>query len=256
MYEDYTPQTETTPQEATPGYKIVMPNEEIPTQETNKNDTEEVAITETPQNELGYKIVMPDEAPSTDTTTAENNNEPVPEATTVVETPTETTPPIQENYTVAAVQNGLDTDGPVEILTKYELEPVVDDSITEEEQEETENPKESEITINNYIDNNDDEPIEPTIEIKGVQTSPTQQQLEKLDSKTEPAQQSFIPEITIPNIQAVSAVPEVSDNPAAENSQEQTGSNLLTDPGIRIAEDGNINNQAEINAEPILPNYN
>ena len=147
-------------------------------------------------------------------------------------------------------------DNPVEILTKYELEPIVADTAVDEQPQETENPTEPETTINNYVDN-DDEPIEPTIEIKGVQTTPVQQ-LEKLDSKieTEPTQQPFIPEITIPNIQAVSAVPEVSDNPAAETSQEQTGSNLLTDPGIRIAEDGNINNQAEINAEPILPNYN
>jgi hypothetical protein len=57
---------------------------------------------------------------------------------------------------------------------------------------------------------------------------------------------------TAPNIQAISAVPDVTEQQSLE---ENTGSSLLTDPGIRIADDGSINQSAEINANPILPNY-
>ena len=60
------------------------------------------------------------------------------------------------------------------------------------------------------------------------------------------------PEGHVPNIQAVSAVPDVAD---ITTNEEHTGSNILADPGIRIADDGSINQSAEINADPILPNY-
>ena len=61
-------------------------------------------------------------------------------------------------------------------------------------------------------------------------------------------------ESSIPTMQALSAVADVTDiNPTEERSD--TGSNILSDPGIRIADDGSINQSAEINADPILPNY-
>ena len=54
------------------------------------------------------------------------------------------------------------------------------------------------------------------------------------------------------NEQTISAVSSVAD---LEQTEEHTGSSLLTDPGIRIADDGSINQSANINADPILPNY-
>ena len=57
---------------------------------------------------------------------------------------------------------------------------------------------------------------------------------------------------TAPNIQAISAVPDVTET---DPKEEHTGSSILTDPGIRIADDGSINQSANINADPILPNY-
>ena len=61
-------------------------------------------------------------------------------------------------------------------------------------------------------------------------------------------------ETTIPTMQALSVVADVTDiNPTEERID--TGSNVLADPGIRIADDGSINQSAEINADPILPNY-
>ena len=61
-------------------------------------------------------------------------------------------------------------------------------------------------------------------------------------------------ETSIPTMQALSVVADVTDiNPTEERID--TGSNVLADPGIRIADDGSINQSAEINADPILPNY-
>ena len=63
-------------------------------------------------------------------------------------------------------------------------------------------------------------------------------------------------EAPIPNIQAISVIPSVSE----EVQELHTASEILTSPGIRIADSiipniqaGTISKQVEINAEPILP---
>ena len=128
-------------------------------------------------------------------------------------------------------------------------------SITSEEF----NNRENEIEIPSF-----EQPQDEPQQEQGEETTPTETYKDK-EASEEPQQEennnilNDTPKIdmsqlgpTIHNIQTLSALPDVTDQ---ITSIDHTGSSLLSDPGIRIAEDGSIDTSAEINADPILPNY-
>ena len=229
-----------------------------PTQTINTESNNNISK-ESKSNEfdLGYKIVMPEEDNEisifqntfNDTKQPENNTDDIPDTTNIESS--------QEIYEVP-------------LTNEYELEQdnnIIENTIIEIPTFGTEEQKSEEENTNNDLQ--DDDPIIPTIEIKNnlAESSNNTKTIveEKLSEEMEPEEEQVIynsniqanyinenaVEKPIPNIQALSVISEVTDNEITENN---TGSQLLNDPGIRIADDGSINKTAEINAEPILPN--
>ena len=266
------------------GYTVAMP------EETPQNFEEDVEQPEHLTEEVEQEEItqLSEEAEEDIAVTEENNIESLPEK--LEDEPTEEIneekkeEDIQEEKSVTTIEPIVDTD--------------YDDSIYDLNANDNDDEEQDNKSGNSIYDEED--PIEPTIEIKTDldQLIGPNLKLEKLDmsdkemivaeklSEDDDEEQNKqentydyeyddyeedftdfdeddetffelndeVNESSIPTMQALSAVADVTDiNPTEERSD--TGSNILSDPGIRIADDGSINQSAEINADPILPNY-
>ena len=267
------------------GYTVAMP------EETPQNFEEDVEQPEHLTEEVEQEEItqLSEESEEDIAVTEENNIESLPEK--LEDEPTEEIneekkeEDIQEEKSVTTIEPIVDTD--------------YDDSIYDLNAKDNDDDEQDNKSGNSIYDEED--PIEPTIEIKTDldQLIGPNLKLEKLDmsdkemivaeklsedddddeqNKQENTydyeyddyEEDFtdfdeddetffelndeVNESSIPTMQALSAVADVTDiNPTEERSD--TGSNVLSDPGIRIADDGSINQSAEINADPILPNY-
>ncbi|MBQ3511445.1 MAG: Flp pilus assembly complex ATPase component TadA [Bacilli bacterium] len=266
------------------GYTVAMP------EETPQNFEEDVEQPEHLTEEVEQEEItqLSEEAEEDIAVTEENNIESLPEK--LEDEPTEEIneekkeEDIQEEKSVTTIEPIVDTD--------------YDDSIYDLNAKDNDDEEQDNKSDNSIYDEED--PIEPTIEIKTDldQLIGPNLKLEKLDmsdkemivaeklSEDDDDEQNKqentydyeyddyeedftdfdeddetffelndeVNESSIPTMQALSAVADVTDiNPTEERSD--TGSNILSDPGIRIADDGSINQSAEINADPILPNY-
>lgn len=206
-----------TPEQPT-GYKIVMPEENI----EKKTEKKQVEPKEpTPAEPIGYKVVMPEEGPvkpvepkKTETITTELKQEP----------PVPTTPaePVKAEYKVSS--GGLD----------YET------TVSQQQQQQPLTPQIQEIVKTTaptpvkqlespfYMQATNNDSLSPSFDIK---TNPTElaNRLMQISPTITSENQNNKP---LQNIQAVSVLPSVS-----ETTQEKaTGSQVLNDPGIRIAE--------------------
>ena len=170
----------------------------------------------TNENNFGYTVVMPDE--------------------TALEVPNFSdveAPHLDVDISSIASDEFNHLDSEVELPT------FTQEDSNEESKEENETVQENE------------ENTETSEEQEAVEEEQTQEEIKTALEETPQIDMSQL-EPTIHNIQTLSALPHVTEQ---ETSIEHTGSSLLSDPGIRIAEDGSINTSAEINADPILPNY-
>ena len=301
---------------------IELPNYETVSEETNS------------ENNLGYTVAMPEETPQnfeeevdqpehlTDepeeeqTENVEQEQQEISQLSEEKEEKVEVTE--EEQKTIESLPEKLE-DEPIEDNNEKQdedkqegpeeseeeksvttIEPIVDidydDSVYDLNANDKEDEEKENKSGNSIYDEED--PIEPTIEIKTDldQLIGPNLKLEKLDmsdkemivaeklsedNEKDEEENSFdyeyddyeedftdfdedderffeldneVNETTIPTMQALSVVADVTDiNPTEERID--TGSNVLADPGIRIADDGSINQSAEINADPILPNY-
>ena len=134
-----------------------------------------------------------------------------------------------------------------------EEQPQYDDTILEipganttEEQQESETPSEQSNTEDNQQEQTDENTANDYEYDYEYDDAYDDYDFDKNDNDYTNEEQVFF------NEQTISAVSSVAD---LEQTEEHTGSSLLTDPGIRIADDGSINQSANINADPILPNY-
>lgn len=201
---------------------------------------------------IGYKIVMPTEEPEEPAGTQET----IPVAVTPQQlaeqqplAPTLPEQPVQAEYTVSA--NSLDDDAVAPAPPENAFEPTVQEIVTA-----TAPAPVQQLESPIYSTSTDDDNFAPSFDVK---TNPTAiaNQLMLINQQTQPQQvqqpapvqqtqpqpeppKAYVPTIVnenpveapIPRIQAISLLPGISE----ETQEQATGSEVLNDPGIRIAE--------------------